>query len=105
MTNEKFTPIYTTRELAELVTKHDEEHPGHGRDCPCENGMISTLRIYFAPVEPFAKAVKPYVPPEIKQEQSKLPHDPNMLKPWLARGDETRREYDWRILHSCYNCG
>lgn len=106
MTDKKFTPIYPVQELAELVTKHDKEHPDHGRDCLCENGMMSTLRIYFTPVEPNVKAVKPYMPPEIKRDQPKPPRDENILKPWLAQRDnETQKDHAWRVAHSCYNCG
>lgn len=47
---------------------------------------------------------KPYVPPGTRQAQSNVV--PESLKPWMARRDnETRREYDWRVNHSCYNCG
>lgn len=94
------------QELADLVTKHDQERPDHGDDCGCHNGIIPTLRIYFGPpIQPGPDEYAPYIPPETKHAESK-PHPGEDRRPWLKqRGDEDRQQYDFRISHSCYNCG
>ncbi len=97
-------PIYGRKDLAELVAKHDREFPDHGANCACQNGLITTLRTYFAPVEPVTNVVAPYVPPDSRPGRIRNESDPR--KAWLKRRQsETEAQYDYRISHSCYNCG
>lgn len=74
-------PIYTYRELAELVAVHDREHPDHGGDCSCRHGLITAARALFVSMaQPIPRMVhgprryvrpdvvhepRPYVPPDV----------------------------------------
>jgi hypothetical protein len=104
VTGNPHTPIYTRRDLAELVAEHDREHPDHSDNCDCENGLISMLRVYFAPTEPIiTDEPAPYIPPDTRPPQTE---NPSKRKPWLnQREAETQAEYNHRTSHSCYNCG
>lgn len=70
-------PIYTPTELAGLVAKHDREHPDHTEDCGCHNGLIWTLRIYFAPTISVGSddSPRPYVPPDVLSPRTHPPTD------------------------------
>lgn len=108
MSEKNVTPIYTTEDLARLVANHDREHPEHGHDCGCENGLLPMLRTYFdPPASPMADTFPPYVPPDLeKAEPQPQPHARQGRKPWLQqREDETEEQYNHRTSHSCYNCG
>lgn len=113
MTAHSRTPIYARKDLAALVAEHDREHPDHGPDCGCRNGLIWTLRIYFAPAVSVGGSggPPPYVPPDVLPPRGPdvWPADsPEVIerKPWLQRRtEETSVDYDFRISHSCYNCG
>jgi hypothetical protein len=97
-------PIVNRAVFAELVAKHDREFPDHGEACACENGLISTLRTFFGPAVLVQNAVAPYVPPDSQPASPRNKVDPR--KPWLKRRPgETKAQYDYRIHHSCYNCG
>lgn len=64
-------PIYTSRELVELLAEHDRTYPGHGNGCSCGNGLIRAARTLFAstarpgPVAAFAP--RPYVSPDVRR--------------------------------------
>ncbi len=106
MTGKPHTSIYTRRDLAELVARHDRQHPDHRDGCDCETGIIAILRrIYFAPTEPITTdEPKPYSPPDT--QPPRITEEASERRPWLKRRDgETQEDYDHRTSHSCYNCG
>lgn len=93
------TTIYSRQDLAELVAKHDREHPDHGNDCACHNGLIATLRMRFASAVPTPGVAT-------SAAQAAETHESGARKPWLnRRAGETQAQHDHRISHSCYNCG
>lgn len=68
-------PIYSTRELVALLTEHDREHPDHGNECTCRQGLIKAIRILLAsktrPVPVVVNAPRPYVPPDVLRGTTK----------------------------------
>ena len=96
---------YTAKELAELVSQHDQEHPDHRGECDCYNGIIRILRTFFTPTKrPLPIEPRPYVPPDLMGTLRQV--NGSVKKPWLRQRDgETKEKYNWRISHSCYNCG
>lgn len=96
------TPIYTRQELVELVGQHDGEHPDHGNECSCHDGLIATLRTQFAPAV-LAGNLPPRQPPAAQAAKN---HERDTRRPWLTRrAGESQAQYDFRTSHSCYNCG
>jgi hypothetical protein len=85
--------ICTPKHLAEMVAKHDRDHAD---DCGCENGIISTLRIYFAPkISNVYDGPPPYIPPDVLPPRTL---DASERKPWLnRRSGETNAKFDYRV--------
>jgi hypothetical protein len=107
MVDKRIAPIYTVEELRDLAATHDRCHPDHANGCNCHNGLIATLRTYFAvPLPPPLHAgFREYVPPELRVVEPRT-HGDEGRKPWLnQRDDETHDEYQLRLFRSCYNCG
>jgi len=100
-----YSKVYTAKELAELVAVHDREHSDHKFDCMCHNGILPALRTFFQPAgQPVSDSPRPYVPPDVVAPRRCS--NEAARKPWLTRREgETKAQYDWRISHSCYNCG
>jgi hypothetical protein len=61
--------IYTTRELAELLTEHDEKHSRRRFGCDCDQKLIDATRELFARTLPLPAPIpqqpglRPYVSP------------------------------------------